>query len=67
VDCSTQTCDYIVIYQVIVYLDCARRTTHLDAHKDERLKIVLAKQGEYLWRRHRKERLFESAEVERTE
>ena len=29
-----------------------RSTTHLDAHKDERLEFVLVKQGENLRRRH---------------
>lgn len=66
-DCSTHTCDYVVTLQVIIYIDWARETTHLDAHKDERLKVVLLEQGENLRRRHREESLFDRGEVERAE
>lgn len=66
-DCSTHTCDYVVTHQEIVYIDCVRGTTHLDAHEDERLEVVLVEEGENLRRRHREQGLFDRGEVERAE
>ena len=50
-----------------MYIDCVRGTTHLDAHEDERLEVVLVEEGENLRRRHREQGLFDRGEVERAE
>jgi hypothetical protein len=38
--------------------------THLDAHENERLEVVIGDQLEELGRGHREERLFDGGEVE---
>lgn len=53
--------------KVIEDVDCACGTTHLEAHKDERLEVLLIEQGENLRCRHREEHLFDSGEVEQAE